>query len=489
MQSLPPLVAALAQSLAADVVQTHISWVLLAPGFAYKIKKPVRLPFVDYSTLERRRHFCEAEVRLNQRLAPALYLGVSRITGSTDAPVLDGPGEPLDYAVRMRRFAAGALFSEQLAAGTLTPHAVDQFAEMLSRFHLDAPHAHRAAATHPDAPLRRALAALDGVGALLPATQRADLRQWLQAAGQALLPLWLARRAEGWVRECHGDLHLANVVSLGGEVAAFDAIEFDPALRWIDVADDVAFALMDFCARGHAGLGFRFINGWLERTGDYGCLPALRFALAYRALVRGLVEHLSEPGCAAANGYAQAALQWTRPAAPRLIITHGLPGSGKTYASQQLLQQHGAIRLRSDVERKRLFGLGMLDDSRAHGLDIYDADATRRTYQRLNDLARMALQAGFPVVLDAAFLRRGDRAQARALADALGAPFAIVACKAPAAVLRQRLQARRGDASEARVDVLAQLQSAAEPLTADEQKHLLQPAGLSAHEREGAAAC
>lgn len=487
MQAPPPLITALARSLQAEVVQTHISWVLLAPGFAYKIKKPVRLPFVDYSTLERRRHFCEAEVRLNQRLAPSLYLGVSRITGSAQAPVLDGPGAPLEYAVRMRRFAPGALFSEQLSAGTLPSHAVDQLAALLARFHLQAPHARVTAANRPDAALCRALSALDGAAALLAEAEVAALREWLQATGQALLPLWLARRAEGWVRECHGDLHLANVVSLDEEVGCFDAIEFDPALRWIDVADDVAFTLMDFCARGRTDLGFRFINGWLEQTGGHGCLPALRFALAYRALVRAAVEHLREPGCAAAHGYAQAALQWTRPAAPRLIITHGLPGSGKTFASQHLLQEHGAIRLRSDVERKRLFGLAMLDDSHARGLDIYNAQATRRTYQRLIDLARIALQAGFPVVLDAAFLRRDERMQARALADELGVPFSIAACKAPPAVLRQRLLARRGDASEANADVLARLQAAEEPLAHEELQHLYLPAGLFAHSGKAAA--
>jgi uncharacterized protein len=445
------LIERLAGVLGAELIETHISWVLLVPGLAYKVKKPLQLPFVDYSTLERRRHFCEEEVRLNRRFAPALYLGVSRITGAADAPAVDGAGVALEYAVRMRRFAAGALFSEQLAAGTLTPQAVDRLAELVARCHASAPRCRPA--PEPEGPRLddRALAALTGCGTLLRPPEEAVLRAWMKAQSLALRPLWSARRTQGSVRECHGDLHLANIVSHEGEAAAFDCIEFDPALRWIDIADDAAFALMDFAARGRPDLGWRFINGWLERTGEYEALPTLRFFMVYRALVRAQVEHLRTPGSVAARRYADVALAWSRPGEPRLTITHGLPASGKTFASQQLLERQGAVRIRSDVERKHLAGLERLDDSHAKGLDLYTADATARTYQRLFTLARSALQAGFSVVLDASFLRRDERRQAHALAQDLHVPFAIAACEAPLPVLRRRLQARRGDASEADV--------------------------------------
>jgi aminoglycoside phosphotransferase family enzyme/predicted kinase len=469
MSEAAALVNVLSTALHAELMETHISWVLLAGDTAYKIKKPVRLAFVDYGDLAARRHFCEEEVRLNQRLAPSLYQGVTRITGTPEAPVLDGAGPVLEYAVRMRRFAPGALFSERLASDTLRADDIDRLAGLLAGFHADAPRVD--ATSNFASPERRrasALAALEGVRSLASEAELTALRTWLEAGAAALAALWTARKAEGYIRECHGDLHLANVVTHDGDVVAFDCIEFDPALRWIDVLDDVAFAVMDFDARGRRDLAFHLLNGWLDRTGDHGGLPALRFSLAYRALVRAQAEHLRRANSAGAQRYLQAALGWTWPGDVRLSITHGLPGSGKTFASQRLLERQGAIRLRSDVERKRLFGLGPLEDSRARGLNLYDAEANARTYRHLFETARIALLAGYPVILDAAFLRRAERNQALALARTLGVPFSIVACEAPLPVLRARLQGRRGDPSEADAAVLERLHAVAEPLAEDE---------------------
>ena len=464
------LVHQLARALGAELIETHISWVLLAGEHAYKIKKPVRLPFVDYGTLQARRNFCEQELRLNRRLAPTLYLGLCRITGSAHAPELDGSGPVLEYAVHMRRFAAGALFSERLEAGSLRPQDVDQMAALLADFHAGAP---RAGATSgfASAAQRRAsaLAALEGLRPMANPAARQALRTWLEAEAAALAPLWTARAADGHVRECHGDLHLANLVALEAETIAFDCIEFNPALRWIDVVDDMAFVVMDFAAYGRRDYAARFLNAWLDHTGDHGALPALRFAVVYRALVRAQVEVLrAGPRCAAAGRYLETALAWAGPGHPRLFITHGLPGSGKTFQSQRLLESEGAIRLRSDVERKRLFGLAQNEDSHARGLDIYSAEHTARAYANLLAKARAALQAGYPVILDAAFLLRSERDQARSLAGSLGIPFSIVDCTAPLPVLRARILARRGDASEADNAVLERLLVVAEPLAGDE---------------------
>ena len=464
------LVTELARTLRAQMIETHISWVLLVKDTAYKIKKPVRLPFVDYGTLEARRHFCEEELRLNQRLAPLLYLGITRITGSQEAPVIDGPGPVLEYAVRMQRFAPNALFSEQLAAGTLRADDVDRLAALLADFHERAPRA-EAASVFANAGQRRAaaLAALDGVRSLASEGELAELRAWMEAEAAALTPLWTSRKAEGRVRECHGDLHLANVVRVGSDVLAFDCIEFDPALRWIDVLDDAAFVVMDFAAHKRNDFAFRFLNAWLDRTGDHRGLQALRFAVVYRALVRAQVAQLrGAKEETAARRYLQTAMEWIHRQGTRLFITHGLPGSGKTFASQRVLEQQGAVRLRSDIERKRLFGVGALEDSRAKGLNLYGAEATALTYDHLFEMARVALQAGYSVILDAAFLRRTERTQALALSRALSLPFSIVACEAPLAVLQARLKARDGDASEADVAVLEQLRSAAQPLAIDE---------------------
>lgn len=469
------LVERLARRLHAEVIETHISWVLLVPGFAYKLKKPVRLPFLDYSTPQQRAHFCAEEVRLNRRLAPSLYLGVAHVTGSPESPAFDGPGHVLDDAVKMRRFAAGALFSEQARAGTLTAAQVDRLAERIAAFQAEAPAAHPGPA-HAGEPLRaRALAALAGCEDLCSPADAAQLRAWIEREATATVPFWEARRAAGCVREGHGDLHLANVVALEGDVAAFDCIEFDAGLRWIDVIGEVAFTLMDFVAHGQAALGWRFFNGWLERTGDYDGVRGLRLCLVYRALVRALVHHLRTPGGERAHVYLREALAWSRPAAPRLFITHGLPGSGKTFQSQQVLERHGAIRIRSDVERKRLAGLDRLARSQEAGLDLYTPDATERTYARLFALARVVLAAGFPVVLDAAFLRHGERLQAWRVAQELQVPFSIVACKAPLPVLRERLHQRRGDASEADLAVLDKLRASEEPLREEEWAFLYLP--------------
>ena len=476
------LVRALARTLDAQLIETHISWVLLSGDTAYKVKKPVRLPFVDYGTLAARKHFCEEEVRLNHRLAPSLYLGTSCITGTLQTPSLDGPGPVLEYAVRMRRFAPGALLGEQLAAGTLLADDVDQLAAMLSNFHERAPHAEFALGFASPARRRTsALAAFEGARDLASEAEGATLHAWLEAQAAMLAPLWALRRADGHIRECHGDLHLDNVVRLRDGIAAFDCIEFDPALRWIDVLDDAAFVVMDFAAHHRHDFAHRFINGWLDRTGDHGGLPALRFSVVYRALVRAQVEHLRSGKGVAARNYMETALAWTRPTKPRLVITHGLPGSGKTFVSQRLLEREGAIRLRSDVERKRLFGLGMLDNSHARGLNLYDTGATARTYEHLFMMAHIALQAGFTVILDAAFLQRTERNQALALARTLGVPFFIAACEAPLAVLRARLQARSGDASEADIAVLERLRTVADPLASDERAFIYPLGDLQTH--------
>lgn len=453
-----------------ELIETHISCVLLARDAAYKIKKPLTLPFLDYGTLDARRRCCEEEVRLNRRLAPTLYLGVSRITGPAHRPRLDGGGPVLDWAVRMRRFARGALFSERLADGTLGEGDIDRLAAMLACFHEAAPAA-PAASDFGDPSLRRAvaLAAADGLAAHglgLP------LRDWLQAQSVALAPLWAARRAGGHVRECHGDLHLSNLLLLDGEIAAFDGIEFNPALRWIDVVDDMAFVAMDLVARWRRDLAYRFLNAWLDATGDHEALPALRFAMVYRALVRAQVATLRDGQAAAAARYVETACEIARDADARLLVTHGLPGSGKTFVTQRLLEQAGAIRVRSDVERKRLFGLRALDDTRGLGAGVYGDTATERTYARLLALAGIALQAGYPSIIDAAFLRRAERARAAALAREMQVPFTILDCRAANAVLHERVLARSrrgGDASEADVAVLERLLAAHEPLNEAER--------------------
>ena len=465
------------------VIETHVSWVLLAGPLAYKLKKPVRLGFLDFTSLAERQRCCAEELRLNRRFAPDLYLDVVEVRRGPHGPRFDGDGELVDVAVRMRRFADGALWSERLAAGSLGPAQVDAFARRLAA-------AHGAAAVAPadagfGAPALRArvaeglVAAIDGWQAARPSRvpEWPVARAWLRAEVVRLDRHWAERLRAGAVRECHGDLHLANVVQQGDAAFAFDALEFAAELRWIDPLDDLAFLVMDLLADGRRDLGFRLLNAYLEESGDYEGVPALRFFLVSRALVRAEVAVLRSAGGdaaadAAALRYLRLACALARGADPRLAITCGLPGSGKTFVSQSLAETVGAVRVRSDVERKRLFGVASLESSRDRVPGgIYGAAATELTYARLLAVARTVLGAGWPALVDAAFLRRAERDRFRALAATGAAPFAILHCRADMAVLRERIAARRergDDASEADLDVLDRLAPNAEALDAAE---------------------
>jgi aminoglycoside phosphotransferase family enzyme/predicted kinase len=465
---------------APQVVQTPISTVILAGDLAWKLKRPVRLPFLDFSTRARRQFFCQEELRINQRTAPQLYLDVQPVTGPLEAPVIGGPGEPLDWLLRMRRFAAGGEFRVLARSGQLQAAQVQALAQHLAQFHLglapvDAP-ARAAAggqpfktvwdwsadslneiATHPARPATCPLAAVNALRALL--AQR--------LAQQA--PVLAQRQADGFVREGHGDLHLGNLVLWQGAVLAFDAIEFDARLRCIDIVHDVAFTFMDLLALGPHVLAWHFINVWAEGTGDYAGLPLLHAFAASRALVRAKVA-LFQGDVPAFTGYWALAARLARPpAVPRLVLVMGLSGSGKSTVAQALAQRLGAVRLRSDVERKRLAGLAPTGRP-APGSDLYSPACTRRTYDRLGALAQILLAGGLSVVVDAALLRQHERQCLRELARHHGAAFALVQCVAPAALLQARIQARAqagDDPSDATLAVLALQQHTQEPVPDD----------------------
>jgi aminoglycoside phosphotransferase family enzyme/predicted kinase len=470
------------------VLETHISWVLLTGTWAYKIKKPVNLGFLDFTTLESRRHFCEEELRLNRRLAPQIYEAVVEIRGTPDRPRVEGPGPVLEYAVKMREFAQEALASNMLARGALAPHHVDLLARSVAEFHAGA---ERAGDTSPfGAPDAVLQPALQNFEQLLPCLQQdADraalqsLRDWTEREYAQRQNAFAARRREGHVRQCHGDLHLRNIAVLDGHPVAFDCIEFDDQLRWIDVMSEVAFLVMDFEDRGSCDLAWRLLNGYLEATGDYLGVGVLRFYLVYRALVRAKVHALRarQPGIEhaerqrlgrIAREYLGLAARFSGRHGAALVITHGLSGSGKTSATQALLGRAGAVRVRSDIERKRLHGIPALARSNSGpGAGLYTKEATVATYQRLLLLARAILEAGYPAVVDAAFLKRGERDAFRALAASLRVPFLILAFDAPEATLRERVAQRLGseaDASEADLAVLERQLAGREPIAPDE---------------------
>ncbi|MGZ5048621.1 MAG: bifunctional aminoglycoside phosphotransferase/ATP-binding protein [Usitatibacter sp.] len=472
-----------------QVLETHVSYVFLAGEFAYKIKKPVHLGFLDFSSLQARRFYCEEEVRLNRRTAPGLYLGVVPIGGSP--PTLRGTSAPVEYAVKMKRFSQDALLDRLARECRLVPATVDALAETVARFHGSAPRAEAIGeqdsvdrATGPALDNFADIAALERSEAVHGALGR--LREWTLRQRDRLGRRFALRRLDGYVRECHGDLHLGNVVLADGAPVLFDCIEFDARLRWIDVMSDVAFTVMDLEHHGLPRLAARFLDAYLERTGDYAGLRVLRFYLVYRAMVRAKIaciryhQHgLTSRERAAAHAEfldrLRLAERLARSAPPVLVLMHGLSGSGKTTASALLVEALGAVRIRSDVERKRLHGM-QADAASGSGLaaGLYSREETRRTYAHLATLAHEVLAAGYPVVVDAAFLDRADRDHFRHVARTAGAAFELVTCMAPDEVLRERI-ARRGaardDASEAGAAVLDLQRRTGDALADDERIH------------------
>ncbi len=466
-----------------DLVETHISWVYLRGDEAYKVKKPVRFAFLDFSTLERRRHFCEEELRINRRLAPGLYLGLSRITRAGDGLTLDGNGVTVDYAVRMRRFDRNEELDALIRHDDADPDLLMTFGRDLARLQRDLP----VMPPGGDVPgggdtLAACRENFDTLERLELAVQQARevavLRRWTDETHGRLAPAFARRRAAGRVRECHGDLHCGNVVRHGGKLLAFDALEFDPALRWIDVASDLAFLTMDLEARRRPDLRAAMLDGWLTEGGDFAALEVLRFHEVYRAMVRAKVAAIRTAQAAAAPGadgladldlYLATAAAFARPPRPLLVVMTGLSGSGKSWLASRLLGPLGAVRIRSDVERKRLHGY---DPEQPSGGAIYDAQATEATYARLGMLARQALGTGFSVVIDAACLLKGERSAFVSLAEALDVPCRIVAVEADDATLRNRLASRAlagRDPSEADASVLDLQLRAVEPLGDDER--------------------
>ena len=468
-------------------VETHISWVLLTGTYAYKIKKPVALGFLDFSTLALRREACFEELRLNRRLAPQLYVDVVPIAGPAERAAVLGPGEPIEYAVRMLEFPQADQLDRLLEAGRLDEADITRAALRIARFHDDAP------CVDPGSDFGSAHAIRHSVGetlrALIPLAVDMAQREavetlvaWTRNRLDALEPAFATRREHGCVRECHGDLHLGNLARIGDEVVPFDCIEFNAELRWIDVISDIAFLMMDLAYRDRSRFAFRLTNAYLEARGDYDGVAVLRFYLVYRALVRALVALLRrkqlppKAAAAAAAGDAAAHLQLAQrlasPPAPVLFLMHGLSGSGKTRVSSGLMERWPAIRVRSDVERKRLLGLAADQSTRSGiGAGAYSRDTNEATYRRLADAASTGLSAGFSMIVDAASLQHPQRERFRALAAAHGVRFVIVSCVAPEAELRRRLRERiahGADASEADEAVLDGQLDQDEPLDASE---------------------
>ena len=463
-----------------DLVETHISWVLLAGDRVYKIKKPVNLGFLDFTTLERRRFFCEEEVRLNRRLAPGTYLGVVELKGTGPAVRLGGPGPTLEVAVEMRRLPADRMLDRLVLAGAIAPSLLDELAGLLARFHA-------AAATGGEIDELGGLETIrrnwmenfeqtaDLPEAVLPHPSRRSLRDWVEAFVAREAARFAARVAAGRCRDCHGDLQ-AQHVCCTEPIQVFDCIEFNHRFRFGDTAGEIAFLAMDLERLGRPDLALRFLNAYVEASGDWDAVPLLDFYRAYRAFVRGKVlgfqvaahpEHAPQ-----ARALFELAVAYTRPRrVPRLVITSGVMGSGKSTAARAVAARLGAIVIRTDAVRKHLAGLPL--QARAaepYGGGLYAPAMGARVYAEALRLAGEALDAGWPVVVDGSFARAAERAEARRLATVRGLSYATLSCDAPDAVIAGRLRARERDAhevSDGRLELLAAHRTAFEAPAAE----------------------
>ena len=463
------------------LVETHISWVFLTGRYVYKVKKPVDLGFLDFGTLAKRRHYCHEEVRLNRRFAPSLYLAAVPITGTADRAVIKGDGEATEWAVQLAQFDENSRLDRLLDSGGLSADDCTklglEIAGVQERLEIADVHT----------PWGTAQTVADTIHMNLEqvCSHRADtaprieaLRQWVDAQIAVRREVFADRRATGRVRQCHGDLHLANLVRHEERFVAFDSIEFSEVLRWIDVASDVAFLAMDLESRSRSDLAAVLTSSWIEAADDHGATAVLPIYLVYRAIVRSAVAAIrgSQPEADTAAAHAESdhyldlAEQLAAPRPPTLYATCGVSGCGKTTLARELVATTGAIQLRSDVERKRLFGMAPTDrpaDAEATAA-LYSDTATRQTYERLASLAKAMLANGTSVVVDAACTRRWQRELLARAATANGCALTWLAPHLSEDDLIARVEARRAqghDASDASARVVRHQLATFEPIT------------------------
>jgi aminoglycoside phosphotransferase family enzyme/predicted kinase len=448
--------------------ETHASIIFLTDSTAYKLKRSVRFPYLDYSSADLRRRFCETEVQVNRRTAPDLYRGVVAVVREEGGSLeLGGSGAPVDWLVEMQRFEEDALFSRLADAGRLDRFAMEDLADAIARFHGNAePHRDSGGA----AGLARVLDSnrscfADGSPRILDRERTALLTGLAQEAFEDVAPLLDRRRDQGRVRHCHGDLHLRNIIVHNGHAVLFDAIEFDPAFAEIDVLYDLAFVAMDLEFRGLRRLGSILLNRYLDNSGDVAGLPALPLFLSTRAAIRAHVDAFSATSqsdpreaadlAAAAGRYLELALAFLRPEPPRLIAIGGLSGSGKSKLARELAPligtAPGARVARTDSTRKRLAGVALATRLRPRD---YSIEMSRRTYEAVYEEARLALAAGRSAIADAVFASPEEReAIARIAADAR-VPFQGLWLTAPPRVLQDRVTGRRNNVSDATAEVV-----------------------------------
>ena len=468
-----------------QLIQTHVSYVLLTGDYAYKLKKPVNFGFLDFSTLDKRQHFCAEELRLNQRGASELYLEVLPVTQVENKFQLGGTGQPVEYALKMHSFPQEALCITMFELGLLGETHMEELGRVVAQYHAKAQTNDYIRKFGEVAQVR---ATIDEnyrqtekyIGGPQTQAQFEETKQYTDGFFEKWSRAFASRIENNWIRECHGDLHLRNICLWQDKILLFDCIEFNEPFRFVDVMYDVAFTVMDLEARQRPDLGNAFLNTYVEQTGDWEGLQVLPLYLSRQAYVRAKVNSIllddpavppakKEEAASSAAHYYQLAWQYTKPRQGQLILMSGLSGAGKSTIARQLARQLGAIHIRSDAVRKHLGGIPL---SERGGDDLYTAEMSQKTYERLLSLGIILASQGFTVILDAKYDRQQLRMDALNQAEFHQLPLQIVHCTASVEVLRERLQKRTGDIADATADLLEAQQAAAEPFTELEQPYV-----------------
>lgn len=454
------------------VIETHASWVILTGDYVYKIKKPVDFIFLDYSSLEKRRYFCNLELELNQILAPELYLEVLPITGSEIKPELNGNSEIIEYVLKMREFPQKNLLNVVAAAGKMTLQHIYQLAKIIADFHAKIQQDVTSYIGTPEQVHEPVIQNFDQIRPLLKNLNDLavidELQNWVQAFWQKWYAVFEQRKKTGFIRACHGDIHLGNITLIQEQPVIFDCVEFNEAIRWTDVMADIGFLLMDLQDQSQIEFSHCLLNRYLEITGDYQGLTVLPYYLSYRAMVRAKVNlfQVAHADAAKQQQFLVAYQRFIRLAQcyaiktkPILLLTHGRSGSGKSTIATKIVKKLGAIQIRSDVERKRMAGLELTASSQSRLYqDLYHPDVTEKVYARLAELAAMIINAGYSVVVDATFAKQAQRELFFNLAEKLKIPCAIVHCNTSEEQMQQSMEYRKqkkDEISEARSEVLA----------------------------------
>lgn len=474
-----------------EVRETHISVVFLTDAYAYKIKKPLNLGFLDYSTLEQRRYYCLQELLLNRRLSPNVYLEVVAIHHDGQYYTFSHRGVVVEYALKMRRLPADCTLEAMLTHGKVTPTTMETLAQRVADFHR----------THPLPTTRKGFGTLKQV----LADWQENFAQTADCIGRTISPsmytqvqqavtrftthraTWFEQRLrDGRIRDCHGDLRAEHIYLEEGHLWIIDCIEFNQRFRFIDVASEVAFLAMDLERLGFLDMAHCFVRAYVQHSGDVSLYRLLDFYCCYRAYVRGKIAsirlHEAPPvqerprlHRKASQGFTLAAHYAVRLNRPLVLITTGLIGSGKSRLAAAVAAALDLRLFSSDRVRKERAGLPPETPQRvAYGTGMYSASARSQTYEVLADLARDALDHGDSVILDAAFPKRAQRRCLAALAHTAGADFYVLDCHAPETVLRARLEKRMqqpGSISDGRPEIFADVARDYEPLQETELPH------------------